>query len=71
MAEQYYYKYAEIDLTTGQCIGVFTDTGAVNHPSFIPIPVDDPNYLDKYYNQSNGQWYEDAAFTIPWQSSLI
>lgn len=72
MAQQEYaYNYAQIDLTTGQCWGVCTQTDESTQPDMIPIPVDDPNYFLKYYNQANGQWYEDAAFTIPWQSSLI
>lgn len=69
MAENYAYNYAEIDLTTGMCIGVHTGTNASDNPTFIEIPVYDENYLLKYY--IDGNWYEDAAGTIPWTSSLI
>lgn len=69
MAVNYAYNYAEIDLTTGMCIGVKTTTAETIHPALIPIPVYDGEYLLKYY--INGEWYEDAAGTIPWQSELI
>jgi hypothetical protein len=66
---RYYYKYAEIELDTGLCISVRTTTRQINNPALIEIPVYDENYIDKYY--INGAWYEDAAGTIPWQSSLL
>lgn len=71
MAELYAYNYAQIILATGLCISVVTQTDESSREDMIPIPVDDPEYALKYYNQANGQWYEDAAFTIPWQSSMI
>lgn len=64
-----YYKYAEIDVDTGECLGVCTQTYAVNNPALIPIPVEDDNYIGKYY--INGSWYEDPEGTIPWTSSLL
>lgn len=69
MAQQYAYQFAEIDLATGMCIGVHDCTDNETDPSYIPIPVYDEEYLFKYY--INGNWYEDAEGTIPWQSSLI
>ena len=68
MAVNYAYNYAEID-ETGMCIGVYTGTTPSDNPNFIEIPVNDSEYLLKYY--INGNWYEDAAGTIPWQSSMI
>lgn len=72
-ARRYQYKYAQIDPTLGDmCIGVHSMTSPVeNDPNWIEIPVVDEEYCFKYYNRANGQWYEDAEFTIPWQSSLI
>jgi hypothetical protein len=64
-----YYKYAEIDLETGECLGVCTQSNAVSNPALIPIPVEDYDYIGKYY--INGNWYEDAEGTIPWTSSLL
>lgn len=64
-----YYKYAQIDVETGECIGVRTRTSPINNPALIPIEVEDSNYVGKYY--LNGSWWEDAAGTIPWQSSLL
>lgn len=66
---RFYYKYAEIEVDTGECIGVRTMTSPINHPALIPIEVEDDNYIGKYY--LNGSWWEDAAGTIPWQSSLL
>jgi hypothetical protein len=64
-----YYKYAEIDVATGMCIGLHTMTAPVNNPAMVRIEVYDENYLFKFY--INGNWYEDAEGTIPWTSSLL
>ena len=69
MALNYAYNYAEIDLETGLCLGVRSCTYEIDDPSCIEIPVNDPEYIFKYY--INGEWYEDEAGTIPWTSSLI
>lgn len=64
-----YFKYAEIDLETGECLGVMTSSHAINNPALIVIPVEDDDYIGKYY--IDGAWYEDAEGTIPWTSSLL
>lgn len=69
MAVNYQYNYAEIDLTTGMCIGVHSATLPNDGENYIEIPVYDENYVLKYY--INGNWYEDPEGTIPWESSLI
>lgn len=69
MAVNYYYKYAEIDLETGMCIGVHSTSAEQTSPAMIPIEVYDEEYIFKFY--INGEWYEDAEGTIPWTSSLI
>jgi hypothetical protein len=58
------YNYAQIDLETYQCIGVFTSSYEIPLPDYIAIPTTDDRYHDKYYNPSTDLWYEDAAFTI-------
>lgn len=65
-----YFNYAEIN-SNNRCIGVHSyEEEPISIPEgWVPIPVYDGEYLGKYY--INGQWYEDAAGTIPWQSSLI
>ena len=70
MAMTYAYNFAEIDPETNMCICVDSGTNP-NLPgeNWVAIPVNDPEYLFKYY--INGSWYEDAAGTIPWQSSLL
>lgn len=70
MAVNYYYNYAEIDPSTNMCIATITTTADMSdNPRYVEIPVYDENYICKYY--INGIWYEDAAGTIPWTSSLL
>lgn len=75
MAVNYAYNYAEIDDATGMCIGVQTTTdpdgaGPTGFGStYVVIPVYDEEYILKYY--IDGNWYEDAEGTTPWQSPLL
>lgn len=70
MAVNYAYHYATIDPATNMCINVQTTTQEiVGEPNVVALEVYDEEYLFKYY--INGNWYEDAAGTIPWQSSLL
>lgn len=71
MAVQYEYNFAYIDPTTNMCMQVVStsDPDQGNEPNWVEIPVNDINYIMKYY--IDGNWYEDAAGTIPWTSSLI
>lgn len=67
---RYAYNYAEIDWSTNMCIGVQSTTVDCSaNPNFVEIPVNDPEYIFKYY--IDGNWYEDAEGTIPWTSSLL
>ena len=70
MAVNYQYAFAEIDLDTNMCIGVFTTTNPAegDFPMHVAIPVYDEEYVFKYY--IDGNWYVDAEGTIPWASSL-
>lgn len=70
MSLNYAYNFAQIDPATNMCICV--DSGTEPNPpseNWVAIPVNDPEYLFKYY--INGNWYEDAEGTIPWTSSLL
>ena len=69
MSVNYQYIYAEIDLDTNECIHVFSTSTPNSAPCLVELEVDDPEYISKYY--IDGNWYEDAEGTIPWQSSLI
>lgn len=72
MATNYAYCYAYIDPTTKMCIQFYTtdtDGDAASDPNVVAVPVNDPEYIGKYY--INGAWYEDAEGTIPWTSSLL
>lgn len=75
MSMNYAYNFAEVDDATGMCVGVISTSNPDNEgptaggTTFVPIPVNDPEYICKYY--INGNWYEDAEGTIPWTSSLL
>ena len=76
MAVHYAYNYAEIQNNDGWCVGVVSSSDpngdgyqTSQGTTYVSIPVYDENYVMKYY--INGAWYEDAAGTIPWQSSLL
>ena len=70
MAVNLYYNYAQIDPSTGMCIGVqTTSVDCSEDPEMIEIPVYDPEYICKYY--INGEWYVDAEGTTPWVSALL
>lgn len=58
------YNYAGIDLETGECLSCATYSYEINLPNFIPVPEARDEYCGKFYH--DGQWYEDAEFTIPW-----
>ena len=66
MAQNYAYAYAEIDPSTGMCIGVMTSTSEVENPIFIAIPEYNEDYFMKYYNQADGKWYLEDTFTTEW-----
>ena len=69
MAVNYEYAYAYVDPNTNRCRGVMTSSSDSIEAPYVMIPVYDTAYFGKYY--INGSWYEDAAGTIPWTSSLI
>lgn len=70
MAVNYAYNWAEIDPATNMCICVDSTTNPkCPGENWVAIPVNDGEYLMKYY--INGNWYEDAEGTIPWTSSLL
>lgn len=76
MATNYAYYYALIDANTGMCTGVRDTSNYVLDPCYVPIEVYTGNYILKYYHpiptvvesfdDFQGQWYSDAAHTIPW-----
>lgn len=76
MAINYAYYYAQIDINTGMCRGVQDTSDYILDPSYVPIDTYTANYCLKYYypvpitvtsfDDFQGQWYSDAAHTIPW-----
>lgn len=58
------YNYAGILVDTGECVTCATYSYEINHPAYIAVPRASDDYIGKYYH--DGNWYEDAEFTIPW-----
>ena len=71
MALQYEYKYAEIDLETGMCLGVISCSTPITDPIYVEIPVYDEEYIFKYYNWDNGKFYYDEEYTEEYISPLL
>ena len=70
MSMNYAYNYAFVDPVTNMCTDfISTSAPITDEPNAVEVPVNDPEYICKYY--INGAWYEDAAGTIPWTSSLL
>lgn len=69
---RYYYNYAVIDRESKMCIEVRTSTtaGEENDSNdvylIVRIATYDNSYIMKYYDESTGKWYTDAAMTIEW-----
>ena len=62
------YVYAQINVSTGECLCCFTSSYQIPIPEeYIEIPVMTDDYTGKYYNASDGFWYYDAAFTDLWE----
>lgn len=62
------YKYAQITLPSGRCVGTFTCSYEIPLPEYIPIPTLTSVYDNKYYNYYGDQlWYWDAEFTQLWE----
>lgn len=57
------YKYAVIDLSTGECLACATFSYEIINEAYIPVPHIYDDYVGKYYNQENETWYYDSEFT--------
>lgn len=76
MAINYAYYYAKINTNTGMCFGIQDTSDYILDPMYVPIETYTANYCLKYYHpipetvtsfdDFQGQWYSDAAHTIPW-----
>ena len=76
MALNYAYYYASVRESDGMCVGTRDTSDYILDRLQIPIPEYNENYLMKYYHpipdsvssfdDFQGQWYSDAAHTIPW-----
>lgn len=71
MSQLLEYNYAQIDLSTGECIATFTSSYQIpsSFQEYVEIPVFSGNeYEGKYYNLNGDQmWYLDAEFTQLWE----
>lgn len=59
------YNYAKIRLDSGLCVGCKTYSSEIIHDTYIPVPHASDDYVGKYYNQQDGHWYADSAFSVP------
>lgn len=76
MATNYAYYYARINTETGMCVALKDTSNLILSPDHVPIETYTLNYTFKYYypipetvesfDDFQGQWYSDAAHTIPW-----
>jgi hypothetical protein len=58
------FKYAIINLSTGECLACMTFSYEIVNDAYIPVPHADDDYVGLYYNQQDGIWYEDSGFTV-------
>lgn len=56
------YNYAVVDVNDGFCYACITTSDEINVEGYILVP-ELGDYVDKYYNFSNGKWYYDASYT--------
>lgn len=76
MGMNYEYYYATIRESDGLCIRIRDTSSYILNRIEVPIPEYNGDYLMKYYHpipeivesfdDFQGQWYSDAAHTIPW-----
>lgn len=60
------FYYARID-ETGWCYGVIsTSRNNDGKEGYVPIPSQNDDYLEKYYNVADGKWYLESTFTTEW-----
>ena len=60
------YTYALID-ESNLCYEVCgTSSNNDNKTGYVVVDRYDSNYINKYYNANDGQWYLDASFAHQW-----
>jgi hypothetical protein len=62
------YTYAQINTSTGLCLACATTSYQINHPAYVLVPTLD-DYVGKYYNSEDQNWYLDQMFTQPWEEA--
>ena len=58
------YRYAIINLETGECLACMTFSYEIINDAYIPVPHGDNSYRHSFYNQQDGLWYTDGTFTV-------
>lgn len=71
MSMNYAYNYAEIDPSTNMCVGFYSCTYESDDPNWVLVPVNDPEYICKYYNWDDGKFYYDPEYTQEYISPLL
>ena len=58
------YRYAVINLSTGECLACATFSYEIINDAYIEVPHGNNNYVGSYYNQQDGLWYTDGTFGV-------
>lgn len=56
------YNYAQLNVETGECVGVLTSSYVINHEAYVQIPEANNEYRGKFYNRENELWYYEPEF---------
>lgn len=62
MSQNLQYVYAQINVSTGECLACATTSYEINHPAYILVPTMG-DYVGKFYNQEDGLWYTTGDFS--------
>lgn len=57
------YRYAVINLSTGECLGCMTCSYEIINDAYISVPHGNNDYVGSFYNQQDGLWYTTADFS--------
>jgi len=68
MAVNYYYNYAIVDRESMMCVEVRTSTldqsdASDEYEIYVTIPEYNEEYICKFYNEADGQFYYDIEYT--------
>lgn len=59
------FKYAVINLQTGECLACATFSYEIINDAYIPVPHARSYYTGKFFDRDTESWFYDAEFTRP------